>query len=244
MIDVALEASDDAGALVKAWRKHARRALNAVGWSGEKLTYRRNAHGVSLALSAPIDALYAATEVNEYAYQARTAELAGESAVPDFRDAAKRLRETIAEERNPRMLAMQAAAAEHGVAFLWDDDRVSVGMGKGSRTWPSQAVPDPAAVDWPAVSDVPVALITGTNGKTTTVRLLAAMARAAGRRPRRLLDRRLLGCRSRDRRGRLLRSRRRSACACATRGSRSPSSRPPAAACCAAASASRTPTSR
>ncbi len=182
VIDVALDASDDAGALIKTWRTHARRALKAVGWGGEKLISRRNAHGVSLALSAPIDALYAATEVNEYAYQATTAELAGEP-MPDLAAAAERLNATIAEERNPRVLAMQAAAAEHGVAFLWDDDRVSVGMGKGSRTWPSQAVPDPVAVDWPAVADVPVALITGTNGKTTTVRLLAAMARAAGLTP-------------------------------------------------------------
>ena len=182
VIDVVLDAKDDAGALIKAWQSHARRALKAVGWSGEELTHRRNAHGVSLALSAPIDALYAATEVNEYAYQAATAKLAGES-IPDLGTATERLGRTIAEERNPAMLAMRAAAAERGVAFLWDDNRVSVGMGKSSRTWPSTAVPEPTTVDWGAVSDVPVALVTGTNGKTTTVRLLAAMARAAGLTP-------------------------------------------------------------
>ena len=36
-------------------------------------------------------------------------------------------------------------------------------------------------LDWAAVHDVPVALVTGTNGKTTTVRLTAAMLAAAGR---------------------------------------------------------------
>jgi UDP-N-acetylmuramyl tripeptide synthase len=89
----------------------------------------------------------------------------------------------IAEESSPAVLAMQRAAAEHRVAFLWDDDAVSVGMGTGSRTWPADAIPDPGAVDWDAVHDVPVALVTGTNGKTTTVRLLKAMTDAAGRTP-------------------------------------------------------------
>ncbi len=35
-------------------------------------------------------------------------------------------------------------------------------------------------VPWPTLHDIPTALVTGSNGKTTTVRLLAAMARQAG----------------------------------------------------------------
>ncbi|MCP3962278.1 MAG: Mur ligase [bacterium] len=182
VIDVALEHGGDVEELVHAWRTHARRMLDAVGWGDEQLAHRRFASGVSLALSAPIDALYAATEVNEYAFEAAAAEIAGEPA-PDFDQAAETLRRTIDEERNPAVLAMQAAAREHGAAFLWDDDHVSVGMGKGSVSWPANEVPDPETVDWGAVHSIPVALVTGTNGKTTTVRLLAAMARAAGLEP-------------------------------------------------------------
>ena len=69
------------------------------------------------------------------------------------------------------------------MAFLWDDDFVSVGMGTGSRTFPSNHIPDPAELEWDRVHDIPVALITGTNGKTTTVRLLRAMVEAAGKTP-------------------------------------------------------------
>ncbi len=182
VIDVGLEASEDAERLVDGWRKHARRVLDAVGWSGEDLAHRRFRSGVSLALSAPIDALYAATEVNEWAFEAATAELAGEPP-PDLDAAAERLKGLIAGGRRPAVRAMQTAAAERGVAFLWDDDRVSVGMGAGSLTWPAAEVPRPSDVDWESVHDVPVALVTGTNGKTTTVRLLAEMARAAGLEP-------------------------------------------------------------
>src|SRR5947209_5608164 len=49
--------------------------------------------------------------------------------------------------------------------------------------WPAEALPDPATVDWSAVHDVPVLMVTGTNGKTTTVRLLGAIAAAAGKVP-------------------------------------------------------------
>ncbi|MEM7353104.1 MAG: Mur ligase family protein, partial [Acidobacteriota bacterium] len=182
VIDVRLDPSDDGEGLVHRWQRHARRMLDAVGWASEETTHRHFASGVSLALSAPIDALYAATEVNEWAYEAAAAEVDGRLA-PDFETARERLRETIAEERRPAVLAMQDAAAERGVPFLWDDDDVSIGMGRGSITWPADEVPEPSAVDWPSVHRIPVALITGTNGKTTTVRLLTAMARAAGLEP-------------------------------------------------------------
>ena len=65
----------------------------------------------------------------------------------------------------------------------WDDDRVSVGLGTGSLSWRTDEIPDPSTVDWSAVHDVPVLLVTGTNGKTTTVRLLGAIAAAASRVP-------------------------------------------------------------
>ncbi len=182
VLDVRLSDGDDTDRAIAEWHRQARRILDGVGWGEEGLTDRRFHGGVSLALSAPIDALYAATEVNEWAWEAAFATLRGESA-PDFDEAVTRLRVLIAEESNPAVLAMQQAAAERGVAFLWDDDEVSVGMGAGSRTWAAREVPDPSTVDWSAVHDVPVALITGTNGKTTTVRLLKAMVDAAGRMP-------------------------------------------------------------
>ena len=182
IIDVSLDDSEDGERFVRVWKGHARRMLEAVGWCDEHLTHRLFASGVSVALSAPIDALYAATEVNETAYRAAIAELAGETP-PELEAEAEKLRQPIAEERNPAVSAMQAAARERGAAFLWDDDRVSVGMGKGSLSWGVGDLPEPRAVDWDAVHSIPVALVTGTNGKTTTVRLLQAIARAAGLEP-------------------------------------------------------------
>ncbi len=173
---------EEAETAVAAWQETVRYMLQAVGWGDEEIAVRRFPGGASLAISAPIDSLYPATEVNEWAWAAAEAAVTGGIA-PDPAEAAARLRARIAGEANPALLALRDAAAEHGVSFLWDDQRVSVGLGTGSSTWPTDALPAPASIDWRAVHDVPVLLVTGTNGKTTTVRLLAAIAAAAGRVP-------------------------------------------------------------
>lgn len=167
---------------VAAWRESVKRLLDAVGWPDEEIAVRRFSGGASLAISAPIDALYAATEVNELAWAAAEAAVTG-GPPPDLVNETERLRAMIAQEVNPALLALRDAAAAHGVSFLWDDDEVSVGLGTGSLTWRADALPDPAAILWSDVHDVPVLMVTGTNGKTTTVRLLASIATAAGRVP-------------------------------------------------------------
>jgi cyanophycin synthetase len=177
IIEVSLS-PEQAAAAVAAWASQVRRMLDAVGWKGEEIAARTFSGGASLAISAPIDALYTATEINDWAWDAVEAELAGRQA-PDFQSAAARLRDEIAREANPRLLALRDAAAARGVAFLSDDRAASVGLGKGSLTWPARALPDPEEVDWNKVRDIPVLLVTGTNGKTTTVRLLAAMVDAS-----------------------------------------------------------------
>ncbi len=170
-------------ALVAAWERRARQILDAVGWHDERLQLRTHQTGVSLAFSSPIDALYAATEVNEWALDAAVADINNELPAEDHTAAAARLRSLIADETNPALLALRDAAAKHGVMFLSDDDEASVGMGAGSHTWPVDALPAPDAVPWDEIHDVPLVMVTGTNGKTTTVRLLAAMVRASGRVP-------------------------------------------------------------
>lgn len=180
VVDVSLS-DDESAAAIGAWRAHAREILDAVGWEREQIAQRAFPGGAALVISAPLDALYAATEVNEWAWAAADASLDGRTPAEPLVTAAKRLRARIAAERNPPLLALQEQAACHAVAFISDDRYASVGMGCGSRVWPVAALPAPGEVDWSAVHDVPCAVITGTNGKSTTTRLLAAMAAAAGK---------------------------------------------------------------
>jgi cyanophycin synthetase len=167
-------------AAIAAWREAARELLAAVGWYQESLHVRRFERGASLAFTAPPDALYAATELNECAWAAAEAGLEGRERQVD-RSEVERLRSMILAERNPALLALRDAARARGVVFLHGEEQVSVGSGRGVRVWPEHALPPVSQVEWAEVHDVPIALVTGSNGKTTVVRLLAAMASATGR---------------------------------------------------------------
>ena len=179
VLDIELSDAERDRALT-AWRAAATRLLDAVGWHGQVLAMRSFAGGASVAFTAPADALYAATDLNEAAWASAQAGLEGTPA-PDTSATVENLRTTIAAERRPALPALRDAARARGVVFLHGEEQVSVGAGTGVAVWPDDAIPTPSAVDWSRVHDVPIALVTGSNGKTTTVRLLAAMAKAAGR---------------------------------------------------------------
>jgi cyanophycin synthetase len=170
----------DPEAFIGEWRQQVKRMLDAVGWDGEQICVRRYADGASLAVTAPIDALYAATDINDWAWEA-TRSILENGYGPAIDDGAAGLRETIANEQNPALAALYADAHHRRLACLVDDEFLSIGLGKGSQTWPVDDLPSPGQVDWASLHSIPVALITGTNGKTTSVRMTAAIVRAAGR---------------------------------------------------------------
>lgn len=159
-------------AVISEWHARLDRMLPVLGLNACTRHQRRFAGGVSLALTAPIDVLYALCEINEWALEGG-----------DFEAARARLERELERESNPALLTLQVAAGERGVPFLWDDDHVSVGLGVGSRTWPTSDIPSPADVPWTDLHRIPVLMVTGTNGKSTTVRLLAAMVAADGKTP-------------------------------------------------------------
>ena len=181
ILEVALDGADPQPAIA-AWKRALAPLLAALGWGDAKVAARAHAAGLSLAFSAPADVLYAATEVNEAAWRAaaRALEAAGGRGTPG-EDPLPELRAAVERERKPWLDALAREAQARRVTLLADDKRVSVGLGSGSRAWPAEETPELLGrIPWGDVSDVPTALVTGTNGKTTTVRLLAAIARAQG----------------------------------------------------------------
>ncbi|MEE8528882.1 MAG: Mur ligase family protein [Gammaproteobacteria bacterium] len=169
----------DPDSVIQTWHKQLNRMLDAVGWPPAQTAVHRVEGGASLAFAAPIDALYAATDINDWAWEATCRQLESGPDANTEADAVK-LRETIAQQRNPPLLALRDAAVDHDVPFLSDDDHASVGLGHRSRTFPINAMPTPTDIDWSSLGSIPIGLVTGTNGKTTSVRLAAAIARAAG----------------------------------------------------------------
>jgi UDP-N-acetylmuramyl tripeptide synthase len=199
-------------ALLAGWRARVERARRHLGWDktapgsplAPAIVARRHAAGASLALQAPVDQLFTATELNEWAlcatvYErdpARWADVAANLLADYLEDAADpadvippvleenaalaRLAQRAARERRPDVVALIEAATTRGVGHLLDETTLTLGAGTGSRSWALDALPATDSVPWTSLHTIPIAAITGSNGKTTTVRLVAACARANG----------------------------------------------------------------
>jgi len=202
-------------ALLDAWRKRVARARAHLRWTradaapaaAREVVARMHAGGASLALAAPIDALYTATEVNEWAlcaalieregarWHGLEAELAaaaledaraGVTVIPpvlEERGALRRFEQLASNEARPPLRALLAASAAHGLPYLLDDEQLTLGAGEGGRSFELTKLPAAPAVPWESLHDIPTALVTGSNGKTTSVRVIAACAEACGWHP-------------------------------------------------------------
>src|SRR6202140_1237438 len=202
IVDVSI---DDA--LIAAWRTRIDRAATRLGWSNRQAIARRHTGGASLAIAAPSDQLFLATEVNEWALCAALVERdpvrwrgleealvaqalqAAENPANPAADIQPVIEESAAFARfeslsslesRPKLRALLDAAAARGLPHVVDESELTLGAGVSGRNFSLAALPDVADVGWQELRDIPTAIVTGSNGKTTTVRLLAACARAHG----------------------------------------------------------------
>jgi cyanophycin synthetase len=193
--------------LIAGWRARVERAGIRLKWRNRTAVARRHAGGVSLAIAAPDDQLFLATEVNEWALCAALIEsdpahwssleaalaaealrAAADSPVPaavvrpviEESAAFERFERLAAMESQPRLRNLLDAATARGLPYVVDESDLTLGAGAGGRNFSLGALPNVADVPWQELRDIPTALVTGSNGKTTTVRLLAACARAHG----------------------------------------------------------------
>ncbi|WP_395338402.1 Mur ligase family protein [Ningiella sp. W23] len=168
----------DANKVLSCWMRWAQRFLKDFGWNPE-VQHRFYEGGASFVLAANMDELYTACELAELAWDCAAAELQ-HSVLPDWQGRLYELKSELAEEKNAALLVLMDAANKHQVTCISDDDEVSLGMGASVDVWPARSLPDPQSIDWAKYSDIPRAFITGTNGKSTSVRLAAQIAKCAG----------------------------------------------------------------
>ena len=193
--------------LLTGWRSRVARAAAHLRWPEHRSVVRHHRGGTTLAISAPVDQLFLATEVNEWALCAAlfdrdpirwrnlgeeliaAALVADESAAADpgfiepvieERAALARFDQLAARESQPRLRTLLDTAAARRLPYVLDDDELTLGAGVGAISYPLDALPAETEVRWDALRGIPTALVTGSNGKTTTVRLLAACMRLQG----------------------------------------------------------------
>jgi UDP-N-acetylmuramyl tripeptide synthase len=178
LVDVIVDGLDKAE-IVAAWEPEIRRILDALGWQDSRTHSRIFENGVTLIISAPVDLLYSAVFVIETSVHLTAHKVLG-SPPDDFDHLIADLKEVIGLEQNPALVRLQQAAGSRKIDLLSDDEAVSLGHGKGSQVWSINEIPEAADIAWDRLYNLPVALITGTNGKSTSVRLATAIGEAAG----------------------------------------------------------------
>jgi cyanophycin synthetase len=164
--------------VVSCWQTHLQECLLAVGWQQQSY-FRLYDGGASLSVSAPMDLLYSACDLLELAWDCCVDEISG-TQVHNKIARLQTLRDDILKESNPALIKLLEAAEQHGVLCLPDDDELSLGTGTSSQTWTIDKLPALENINWQQYQQIPLALITGTNGKSTSVRLAAEIAMAAG----------------------------------------------------------------
>lgn len=169
ILEVAFEPGESVDTAIHGWRLALTAALRALEWPLD-IHVRlhddgRGQRGADLVFTAPVDALYLATEINDWAL-AHAAD-----PTPDPTDMLPTWRAAARAELRPGILALRTAAAEHHLPVLSDDDTFSIGHGRHSLTWSTRQIGDteptaesapsvgsslPAAVPWARLARVPI----------------------------------------------------------------------------------------
>lgn len=186
----------DAGSVITCWQQHLTECAKVLNWPPAPnlenskgvlapLSFSRvYKGGGSVSIAAPMDLLYSACDLLELAWDLCVAQLSaalGETPCIVERSARlQQLQQSMQQERNPKLIALLKRAEQERVLCLVDDDEFSLGAGSGSRVWSIDELPAPDDIVWGEHKDIPLALITGTNGKSTSVRLAAEIAKAMG----------------------------------------------------------------
>ncbi len=176
----------DKNLVIDKWQGYVRKLQQAVGWEEQASISRIFDTGINLAISAPLDALYAAVMLNEAAWMMAKNTLQQEFAIEaplnvDVDEVVIAVKQAIAAEANPALISLVTAAELQKSPYLWDDDEFSLGFGPTAQTWSIDQLPNVKDLNWSKYQKVPVVYVTGTNGKSTTVRILSQIFKQAGK---------------------------------------------------------------
>lgn len=180
IVELALAEGETAEDAERAYGGELARMREALGFDGEvELVARAHHGGVVLGYNAPIDIMLPLADVSEWAAESACAVLAGQGGWP-LEPKRTEFAELIESARNPRLLDLEMTCVERDMPLLWDDTHVSIGLGRKSISFENASIPPLEEIPWEDVGKIRVALVTGTNGKTTSSRLIAHMGTRAG----------------------------------------------------------------
>jgi cyanophycin synthetase len=176
ILDVEIDPAKFDAFFVK-WKKTVEALHLRLERASPKVLFRTHKLGQSLIVTAPIDALYSTIELLEEVFTKLTSNNNTSLTTETLHTLSTKYKAIYKEEERRDIRKLQDEALARNTPFLWDDDFLSLGYGKHSATWALDQLPsDP---DWKSYKSMPLAIITGTNGKSTTTRLCSQILKKA-----------------------------------------------------------------
>ena len=180
LVEVGLDEGETVEHALAAYRSELARMRAALGLPTDvEVIHRGHTGGAVFGYEVPIDVMLAWAEISEWAAES-AAELLAKREPHALEPKRGEIEAMLIRDRNPKLLALVHEARTRNLPLLWDDELVTLGSGRRSASFAKDALPDVGAVAWETLGSIPTALVTGTNGKTTSSRLLARIATEAG----------------------------------------------------------------
>ncbi len=181
VLDITLSGTDlkDMRKLLKLWDTELERIMQALNWSGYKTGIRTYSKGFKYAISAPEDLLFCAIYVLRQTWESVYSKYKTGEFYPIEKILAY-IEPEIKSELNLKYRAICNEARRRSLNVFLEKYDLCIGSGK----YAFRADIDDISlrdIPWDDIKEVPSVMVTGTNGKTTTVRLTAYIARHAGK---------------------------------------------------------------
>lgn len=171
---------EDQDRFIELWLTEVNRVALALNWCSDyKIAHKKYSNGIRFAISSTIDLLWPATFLLETIWLSVSKKYEGGDFLT-LDDTKSKMLPLIEEYTNLMFRQVHAEAIKRGLNVF--EERGNVIIGSGVRSFKSElASLSFKDIPWDNIGEVPSVIVTGTNGKTTTVRLTRYINQFAGK---------------------------------------------------------------
>lgn len=156
-----------------------KKTLDSLGWKDTPIYKKIYSRGVIFAIPTEFDLTYAGCKILSIVFDLTSSKF-NEEAELDFEEEIDYLQHVISKECYITLREIYNEAKSRGLNFYLKNNVISIGSGRGTYTANIDDISF-ADVPWSRIYEIPSVLVTGTNGKTTTVRLTSFISSHAGK---------------------------------------------------------------
>lgn len=163
----------------QAFETELRKVLDALEWDDVPIYKKIFSRGMVFAIPTEFDYSYAGTKILTVVFDIVAARFNQQPEL-DFEEEIDYLNYVLSRERYITLRRIYDEAQERSLNVYYHEDKITIGSGKGAYTAEIAEIGF-EDVPWDSIYDIPSILVTGTNGKTTTVRLTSFISQHAGK---------------------------------------------------------------